>query len=110
MEDIEESVDLNHAHVLFAPHHGRNSGRVPGTWLDKIRPKLIVVGEAPSEHIHYYPGYNTITQISAGDMTFQCETGKTHIYVSNAAYEVDFLEDEYLPNHYGKYVGTLITR
>jgi beta-lactamase superfamily II metal-dependent hydrolase len=109
MEDIEDDVDLVPAHVLFAPHHGRDSGRVPANWLHEIQPKLIIVGEAPSEHLHYYPSYNTITQNSAGDITFDCEAGKTHIYVSNAGYEVDFLEDEDLPNYYGKYIGTLET-
>lgn len=110
MEDIEIDVDLVRAHILFAPHHGRDSGRVPTSWLDEIQPKLIVLGEAPSEHLHYYPGYHTITQNSAGDITFECEVGKTHIYVSNPEYEVDFLEDEGLLHDFGKYyIGTLVT-
>jgi hypothetical protein len=109
MEAIEDEVVLEHAHILFAPHHGRITGRVPASWLDEIQPKLIIIGEAPSEHLHYYDGYNTITQNSAGDITFQCESGKTHIYVSNYAYEVDCLDDEILPDRYGKYIGTLVT-
>jgi len=93
--------------VLFAPHHGRDSGRVPATWLERIKPKLIVVGEAPSKDLHYYPEYNTITQNSAGDITFDCETGKVHIYVSDAYYEVGFLADEQKVNSYGHYIGTI---
>ena len=81
---------------------------MPPTWLDKIKPKLIVVGEAPSEHLHYYPGYNTITQNSAGDVTLECEAGKAHIYVSDVDYSVDFLEDEGQPHtDHGWYIGTL---
>ena len=52
---IRFDVDLAPVHILFAPHHGRDTGRVPESWLDKIMPKLIIVGEAPSEHLHYYP-------------------------------------------------------
>jgi hypothetical protein len=69
---------------------------------------LTIVGEAPSEDLHYYPDYNTITQNSAGDITFDCESGKTHIYVSEPYYEVDFLEDNQLVHNYGGYyIGSL---
>jgi beta-lactamase superfamily II metal-dependent hydrolase len=107
---IENEIQLSSAHILFAPHHGRDSGKVPQSWLDEIDPKLIVVGEAPSEHLHYYPNYNTITQNSAGDITFECIDGKTHIYVSNEDYSVSFLRNEYISNRYGTYIGTLITK
>jgi beta-lactamase superfamily II metal-dependent hydrolase len=110
MDDIEYDITLTPTDILFAPHHGRDTGRVPSSWLDEIRPRLIVVGEAPSEHLHYYPNYNTITQNSAGDITFECETGKTHIFVSSPTYEVDFLEDEGLEHGLGKYyIGTLVS-
>jgi beta-lactamase superfamily II metal-dependent hydrolase len=108
MEDIKDEITLDRADILFAPHHGRSSGKVPSEWLDQIDPKIIVIGEAPSEHLHYYSGYNTITQNSAWDIAFDCVTGKAHIYVFNEDYEVDFLDNEYLPsNEYGKYLGTL---
>jgi len=110
MEDIEDDIQLEAAHILFAPHHGRDSGRVPQCWLDEIDPKLIIVGEAPSEHLHYYPDYDTITQNSAGDIIFECIDGKTHIYVSNDNYSVSFLEDQNIADRFGKYIGTLITK
>lgn len=110
MDEIKDDIVLSHAHILFAPHHGRSSGRVPTDWLDEIKPKLIIIGEAPSHHLHYYDGYNTITQNSAGDIAFECEDDKTHIYVSNSTYSVDFLEDEGLASTHGKYLGTLITK
>lgn len=43
-------------------HHGRASGKVPDNWLKKLDPQVIVVGEAPSEHLDYYAGYDTLTQ------------------------------------------------
>jgi hypothetical protein len=102
-----DTIPVESAHILFAPHHGRDSGRVPADWLDRIEPRLIVIGEAPAEHLNYYDGYDTITQNSAGDITFECTPGITHIYVSNRYYSVDFLNDEQMPNTHGWYIGTL---
>jgi beta-lactamase superfamily II metal-dependent hydrolase len=107
MEDIEDSVGLSSIDILFAPHHGRDSGTVPMSMLETLNPKIIIIGEAPSEHLNYYADYNTITQNSAGDITFHCEDNLVHIYVSNDSYEVDFLEDHSRPDAYGHYIGTL---
>ncbi len=107
MEKIEDDIDLAAVDVLFAPHHGRKSGRVPGSWLDDLEPKLIIVGEAPSKDLEYYQDFNTITQNSAGNITFECLSGKIHLYVSNENYSVDFLDDEDLSDRFGKYIGTL---
>lgn len=91
MVAIEDDIALSPVDILFAPHHGRKSGRVPKTWLDKLEPRLIVVGEAPSDELEYYSNYNTLTQNSAGDILFSCETGKTHVYVGSPSYSVNFL-------------------
>jgi hypothetical protein len=64
-------------------------------WLDKLKPKIIVIGEAKSRHIHYYGGYNKITQTKAGDITFIAESHRVHCYASYATYEMrDWLENE----------------
>ncbi len=107
MEKIKDEIRMVAADILFAPHHGRDSGKVPADWLEEMNPKIVIIGEAPSEDLNYYEGYNTITQNSAGDITLECVSGKTHIYVSNDNYSVDFLDDENLPDTYGKYIGTL---
>jgi beta-lactamase superfamily II metal-dependent hydrolase len=107
MEELDP-IPVGRADILFAPHHGRDSGKVPAAWLQRIQPKLIVVGEAPAEYLHYYPAYNTITQNSAGDITLDCDTGRTDIYVSDSDYSVDFLTDFRMAhNHGGKYIGSL---
>lgn len=62
MEKIQEEITLPETDVLFAPHHGRASGKVPTKWLEQMNPGLIIIGEAPSEYLHYYDGYNVITQ------------------------------------------------
>lgn len=107
MENIKEDLDIEKADIIFAPHHGRETGKIPKEILDKIKPKLIIIGEAPSNNLNYYEGYNTITQNSAGDITFSCEEGKVHIYVSNDNYSVDFLKNEHKGNGCDYYLGTL---
>ncbi len=106
MELIEDELDLPKVDLLFAPHHGRESGRIPASLLEKMSPKVIIVGEAPSEHLHYYPGYNTITQNCAGDIVLECEAGAVHVFTANET-EVDFLEDQAMTRPGYHYVGTL---
>ena len=108
MENVKDEVSLPKTNILFAPHHGRESGKIPGEWIEAMDPDIIVMGEAPSENLDYaaYDGYNKITQNSAKDITFECEQNMVHIYVSNENYSVDFLENEYM-NTYDNYIGTL---
>ena len=87
LEEVKNDVAWRHVDILFAPHHGRRSGMVPADILRKIAPKVIVIGEANSEYLHYYPDYHTITQNSAGDIIFKCEYGYIHVYVSNPSYD-----------------------
>lgn len=111
MEKIEDAITPEASDILFAPHHGRKSGRVPKDWLDKIDPTIIVVGEAPSSDLTYYDGWDTITQNSAGDIVFECSSGKTHVFVSNSTYSVDFLtKDDGVGDRHGcYYIGTFYT-
>lgn len=106
MNNIKDSLDLPKVDILFAPHHGRDSGKVPTDLLNKLDPKLIIIGEAPSEDLNYYSNYNTITQNSAGDIIFECLENKVHIYVSNENYKVDFLSNEGADT-FDYYIGTL---
>jgi beta-lactamase superfamily II metal-dependent hydrolase len=110
MEKVSPEITIGHVDILFAPHHGRDSGKVPADWLSEMDPKLVIIGEAPSEHLNYYEGYNTITQNSAGHITLDCLEGKTRVYVSEPDYEADFLEHGQVSDNYGGYyVGTLAT-
>ena len=56
--------------------------------------------------INYYQNYNTLTQNSAGDITFECSGSKVHISVSEPDYDVDFLYDENVETS-DYYIGTL---
>lgn len=107
LENVEKDVSFSHVDVVFAPHHGRKSGRLPKSVLDKLTPHIIIVGEASSSDLAYYSGYNTITQNSSGDITFDCDGDRIRIYVENTNYSVDFLSWEHCGNILGKYIGTL---
>jgi len=105
IEKIKDEVTWPNVDILFAPHHGRKSGRVPKDILKKLDPKMIVIGEAPSEHLHYYKDYNIITQNLAGDIIFDCLTNKIRIYVSNENYNLPYLNKEDLTSE--NYIGTI---
>lgn len=107
LESVEDEIAFSHIDIVFAPHHGRKSGRLPKSVLNKITPKIIIVGEAPSSDLAYYSGYNTITQNTAGDITFYCDGNKIKIYAESDTYTVDFLDDEQCSDDLGNYIGTL---
>ena len=108
MEKIKDTVELSKADIIFAPHHGRSSGKIPKEWMESISPKIVIIGEAPSEKINYLSNYNTITQNTAGDIILDCESGIVDIYVSNENYSVKFLKNNKKSNAYGAtYIGTL---
>ena len=107
MEKIKDTIELPEADIIFAPHHGRSSGKIPKEWMESINPKMVIIGEAPSEKIDYLSGYNTITQNTAGDIILDCSTGIVDIYVSNENYSVNFLENNKKANDYNStYIGT----
>lgn len=69
--------------ILFQPHYGRKSGAVPKELLEALNPKLIIIGNAPSEHISYGDSRHTITQNTAGDICFENNGNEVHIYTKN---------------------------
>ena len=107
LEKVEDELDIPETTVLFAPHHGRKSGKVPPAILSDMDPKLVVIGQADSVHLDYYAGYNSISQNSAGDITLETSGEDIHIYVSNESYSVDFLSNHGRSNNHGYYIGTL---
>ena len=106
MEKIKEEISWPSIDILFAPHHGRDSGRIPKSILEEMDPKIVVIGEAPSKNLNYYGNYNTITQNSAGSIYFECVEHWVHIYVGSSTYSVNFLEDQQAKT-YNNYIGSL---
>jgi len=107
MQNIESYVEWPEIDILFAPHHGRDSGKVPESVLKKLNPKIIILGEASAEDLNYYANYNTITQNTAGDITFDCNENKINIFASNSDYSVDFLDYDDVNDGDDYYIGTL---
>ena len=107
LENVKDAISFSHIDIVFAPHHGRKSGRLPKSVLDKLTPHIIVVGEAPASDLAYYSGYNTITQNTSGNITFCCDGGKVRIYVESDTYSVKFIHNEYCADTHGNYIGTL---
>ena len=109
LEKIKNNIDWEGVDIVFAPHHGRDSGRIPEEILKKLKPKIIVIGEAPSKDLNYYKNYNIITQNSAGDITFECLDSIVNVYVGNEDYKVDFLSYKIKNKKpdLGYYIGSL---
>ena len=106
MEKIKDEISWPDVDILFAPHHGRDSGKIPKEILDEMDPKIVVVGEAPSDNLNYYRNYNTITQNSAGSIYFECFADWVDIYAASSTYVVSFLEDRGA-RAYPNYIGSL---
>lgn len=107
MESIVDDIELEKTTVVFASHHGRQSGKIPDSWLKKLDPQIIVIGEAPSRHLHYYTNYTKITQNKAGDITMECIGDKVHIYVSNPDYGLHKDFDDEGKSTYDNYIGSI---
>ncbi len=108
MERITDDIELEKTTIVFAAHHGRDSGKIPDAWLEKLDPQIVVIGEAPSRHLNYYTGYKKVTQNKAGHITMDCVADKVHFYVSNHDYKNNALADEALPDlGDSKYVGSI---
>lgn len=87
MQKIDGEVDVPKVDILFAPHHGRETGRVPDEWLDRMDPKLIVLGEVKQDEMNelwHYPGWETLNQNDVGDITFDCVEDRVDVYVSSS--------------------------
>lgn len=112
LEKIKDQVEWPKVDILFAPHHGRDSGKVSSDVLKKLDPHIIVIGEAPSKYLNYYSGYNTLKQNSAGDIIFDCDGDKVHVFASeDYNYDTSFLDDEDVENStYGNYIGSFTPR
>ena len=91
--------------VLIAPHHGRDSGR-SFEFLDVVRPKLTLFGNAPSDDLAYGQwnrrGLLTITNNQAGSIIFDITSDLLQVYVTHRHYASRVVnEPAYNPNARG---------
>ena len=86
MQQVYYNENKNHipkVDILFHPHHGRHTGTVPEELMTALAPKIIVIGNAPFEHINYNDPDKTITQNTSGDIRFENEGRYVHVYTRN---------------------------
>ena len=76
----EYKNDIPQVDILFQPHHGRKSSALPNALLEALNPKLIIIGNAPSEHIEYGDSRQTITQNTAGEIFLENDGREVHVY------------------------------
>ena len=77
--------------VLIAPHHGRDSSR-SFDFLDVLKPRLTLFGNAPSEHLAYN-AWNSrhlpfITNNQAGNIILEATSTGIDVYVENFSFAV----------------------
>jgi beta-lactamase superfamily II metal-dependent hydrolase len=82
--------DVEGIDILLAPHHGRDSGR-SYTFLETLRPKITLFGNASSQHLAYSCYDPTrITNNQAGYIIMDCQESAISIYVKNYEFMYDF--------------------
>ena len=92
-----EQIIANHSDkvkdidILFAPHHGRDSGR-SYEFLKTLRPKTTLFGNASSKHLAYgcYRSNVKITNNQAGYVILDVSENTLKIYVKNFEFARDF--------------------
>jgi beta-lactamase superfamily II metal-dependent hydrolase len=107
-------ADVAGVDVLIAPHHGRNSDR-DHEFLDIVKPRLTLFGNAPSEHLAYGE-WNArdlmfITNNQAGTIVIDLADNNLDIYASHEPFARAFVEGRTYSTHYsGKICGWFIGR
>jgi len=76
--------ELTHIDVLFHPHHGRESSRPPAELFEKLSPLVVVIGNAPDEHLNRDHPDLTITQNMQGDVEFVNDVARKLVHVYTA--------------------------
>lgn len=89
LENFEDEV--TNIDILFAPHHGRNSGR-NFDFLKTLTPTVTLFGNASSKHLEYN-SYNSeikVTNNQAGYVIMDIQGNYIDLYVKNLEFARDF--------------------
>lgn len=92
--------------LLIAPHHGRDSGR-SYDFLDVLKPKLTLFGNARSQHLAYDAWSSRdlpiITNNQAGTIIMAIEAGSFKVYVTHKAFAKKVNPDTFFSSEYDVY-------
>lgn len=104
-ESLVSNVD-----ILVAPHHGRKTGG-NDEYLDVLKPKLTLFGNAESEHLDYSSWNNRdllkITNNEAGNIVLETKNGNINIFVSNETFAKKFRAYNDSRTKYGFFIRTV---
>ena len=85
----KHNSEVSNVDLLIAPHHGRKSGG-NDKYLDVLKPKLTLFGNAPSEDLDYASCSNRklchITNNQAGNVVVEISSSGMKVYVSNESF------------------------
>lgn len=110
MQQVYYNENKNHipkVDILFHPHHGRHTGAVPDELMKALNPKIVVLGNAPSDHLNYMNPNLTITQNTAGDIRFENEGRYVHVYTRNEISNAPTCLNPYIRKYNITYDGIL---
>jgi len=94
--------------VLVAPHHGRHSDR-DFSFLDVLRPKMSLFGNASSDHLAYSEWSNRglfkITNNQAGNVIINISADNLDVYVENESFAKGFTGYSYSTGFKAYHIG-----
>lgn len=94
----KHSAEVANLDVLIAPHHGRDSDK-DFTFLDIMKPKLTLVGNAKSQHLAY-DKWNSrnlehIQNNQGGNILIDIHSGEMHVSCSNKTFVDAYVKENY---------------
>lgn len=94
--------------VLIAPHHGRHSGR-NYDFLEVVRPKLTLYGNASSDHLAY-DGWASrdlliLTNNQAGYIILDIDEKEIRVFAKNEKYATNLAEENDIETYFDDAVG-----
>jgi len=104
--------DVAGVELLLAPHHGRDSGR-SFKFLDVVRPKLTLFGNANYDHLAYDEWSKRdlpiVTNNQANCVVVDADGPDMHVYVTNQVFARSRTPQTfYSPTHLGWYLTTIL--
>ena len=103
-------VLVSNVDVLLAPHHGRKTGE-NDNYLDILKPKLTLFGNAESVHLDYNSWNNRnlrkLTNNEAGTIVLDIKDDNIRVYIANEIYAMKFKDYEGIRTNYGYYIGNV---
>lgn len=90
------SEEVSNIDVLIAPHHGRSYNQ-DFMYLKQMNPKLVLIGDAPSQYLNYLQSYNHLTTNQGGNILIETAPHRLNVYIDNATFAVALAHKNNMP-------------